>query len=414
MKLPVCLVAVVAILCSAAFAAPESPNVIAPYGILVEARTGTVLWAHNPDEQRPMASTTKIMTALLVLESGRLGDIVQVSPNAAKVAESSLNLKTGEHLTLDDLLHGIIMRSANDACVAAAEHLSGSTEAFVEVMNARAAQLGCKHTHYVNPNGLNAAGHYSSARDLAIITRAALKYPEFREIVSTPDYTIERDINKYDRGLKARDHWFLTHFPGADGVKTGYTRQAGHCFVGSATRNGMQLISVLMRSPNIKKETCTLLDWGFKNYRGGYAVKSGRVLGQAKVSGGSLSTVSIAAAEPAYVVIPRTAGHVSVELPSVRIGAPFKAGQKVGRARMVCDGLVVGHFDLITLGSVDVSPGRKAARTAAIGIGVLAGGVGIGATAKTYRRRRRRLAARRRGSDSRRARDREREGSLPR
>lgn len=414
MKLPVCLAVAAALLCPSAISAPDPPDILAPSGILVDAKTGTVLWAHNPDEKRPMASTTKIMTALLVLESGRIGETVQVSPTAAKVAESSLNLKTGEHLTLDDLLHGIIMRSANDACVVAAEHLSGTADKFVDLMNARALQLGCRHTHYMNPNGLNAQGHFSSARDLATITRAAFKYPEFREIVSTPDYTIERDINKYDRGLKARDHWFLTSFPGADGVKTGYTRQAGHCFVASATRNGLQLISVLMHSPSIKKETCALLEWGFKNYRGGYAVKPGRALGVAHVSGGSKASVPLGAAARTFVVLPRSAGRVSLEVPDLRIDAPVKTGAKIGRAALTCDGAVVGRVDLVTLGGTDISFARKAGRTTAIGAGILVGGVVIGATAKNYRRRRRRVPARRRGTDQRRARDREREGSLPR
>jgi len=408
------MAAVAATLCLSGYAAPVPPRVLAPSGILVDARSGTVLWAHNADVQRPMASTTKIMTALLVLESGRLGDTVVVSPTAAKVAESSLNLKTGEHLTLNDLLHGIIMRSANDACVVAAEHLSGSAGQFVEVMNLRAAQLGCRHTHFVNPNGLNAPGHYSSARDLATITRAAMRYPEFREIVSTPDYTIERDINTFDRGLKARDHWFLTHFPGADGVKTGYTRQAGHCFVGSATRNGFQLISVVMHSPNVKKETCALLEWGFKNFRGGCAAKPGKAIGFAAVSGGGVSSVPVGVAEKAFVAVPKTAGRVSLTIPRIQVSAPVKAGARVGRASLVCDGMPVGRVDLVSLGAVEISTGRKAARASAIGLVIVLGGLGLGATAENYRRRRRRVAARRRGSYPRRARVREREDSLHR
>lgn len=386
-----------------------APDILSPSGILVEAKTGTVLWAHNPDAQRPMASTTKIMTALLVLESGRLLDTVQVSPDAAKVAESSLNLKPGEHMTMDDLLHGIIMRSANDACVVAAEHLDGSVAAFVARMNARAVQLGCKHTHFANPNGLHQKGHYSTARDLATIARAAMAYPEFRKIVSTPDYTIERDINKYDRGLKARDHWFLTNYDGADGVKTGYTRQAGHCFVASATRGGFQLVSVLMHSPNIKKETRALLDWGFANFRGGVAAKAGRPLAESPVSGGSAATVSVGVAAAAYVVVPKDAGPVGVQTVLDPVRAPVRAGQKLGRAVLVSDGGEVGHEDLIALSAVDISLFRKAGRVAIIVLLVGLGGVVVGTTAKTARRRRRRLAARRRGLDPRRARVRERE-----
>ena len=390
------------------------PRVLSPAGILVEAKTGTVLWAHNPDASRPMASTTKIMTALLVLESGRLGETVQVSQNAVKVAESSLNLKLGEHMTMDDLLHGIIMRSANDACVVAAEHLDGSVGAFVARMNSRAAQLGCKHTHFANPNGLQQKGHYSSARDLATMARAAMEYPEFRDIVSTPDYTIERDINRHDRALKARDHWFLTHYEGADGVKTGYTRQAGHCFVASATRGGFQLVSVLMHSPNIKKETCALLDWGFANYRGGVAAKPGRPLAEAHVTSGSAAAVPVGVAASAYVVVPMDAGAVRVQPVLTPVRAPVQTMQVVGHALLVSDGRAVGHIDLIAMNSVDISLLRKAGRVAIIVLLVGLGGVAVGSTAKITRRRRRRLAARRRGLDPRRARVREREDVYPR
>ncbi|HEY3414347.1 MAG TPA: D-alanyl-D-alanine carboxypeptidase family protein [Armatimonadota bacterium] len=410
-------VSALAVLLSAVTSArpqPAPPDILSPAGILVEAKTGKVLWAHNPDQQRPMASTTKIMTALLVLESGRLNETVQVSAKAAKVAESSLNLKMGEHLTMDDLLHGIIMRSANDACVVAAEHLDGSVGAFVAQMNARAAQLGCKHTHFANPNGLQATGHYSTPRDLATMARAAMAYPVFRDIVSTPDYTIERDINKYDRGLKARDHWFLTHYEGADGVKTGYTRQAGHCFVASATRGGFQLISVLMHSPNIKKETRALLDWGFANYRGGVAAKPGRPLAEATVTSGSAASVPVGVASPAYAVVPKDAGAVLVQPEFKPVRAPVTAGQVVGRAVLVADGRAVGHVDLIALNEVDLSPWRKAGRVAVVVLSLGLGGAIVGTASKVARRRRRRLSARRRRPDPRRARVREWDDVYPR
>jgi serine-type D-Ala-D-Ala carboxypeptidase (penicillin-binding protein 5/6) len=397
-----------------AIGTPAPPDVLSPAGILVDAQTGTVLWAHNPDERRPIASTTKIMTALLVLESGRLDETIQVSPAASKVEESSLNLKPGEHMTLNDLLHGIIMRSANDACVAAAEHVDGSVVAFVNRMNARATELGCGNTRYRNPNGLHENGHYSSARDLAIIARAAMQFPMFRDIVRTPDYTIERDKNKYDRALKARDYWFLTHFPGADGIKTGYTRQAGHCFVGSATRDGLQLISVLLHSPNIKKETCTLLDWGFRNFRGCLAVQRGSELGRVGVEGGAQGSVAVQAMAPVFVVLPKMAEPVRIVIEGRRVVAPVKVGQSVGTVRVVSNGRVIREVDAVAMNAVDISFFRKARRAALVVLLLGLGGWIVGATAKTNRRRRRRIAARRRGSDSRRSRVPEREDGVTR
>ncbi|HLJ55088.1 MAG TPA: D-alanyl-D-alanine carboxypeptidase family protein, partial [Chthonomonadaceae bacterium] len=211
--------------------------------ILIDASSGQVLYEMNADVERPMASTTKIMTALLFCEAVPDDAIVTASERACKVRDSSLHLKLGEKVKAHDLLRAILMRSANDGCVAAAECAAGSESAFVDRMNARAAQLGALHTHFMNPHGLHDPNHYTTARDLATIGRAAMQVPRIEEVVRTEKTRIDRSINKQDITMRNHSH-FLGHYPGADGIKTGWTIPAGHCYVGSATINGWRLISV--------------------------------------------------------------------------------------------------------------------------------------------------------------------------
>ena len=182
--------------------------------------------------------------------------------------ESSLHLAPNEQLTLEDLLYGMLLRSANDTPVAGAYYLYGSVPKFVNMMNYEAAnEIGCHDTHFVTPNGLYAPGHYSSAFDLALIARYGTKhFPVFNEIVKTPMHEITRSVHKGDVYVKNTASTFLKVFPGADGIKTGYVSQAGHCFVGSATRNGWRLISVALDSPTCRSDVMQMLSYGFANY----------------------------------------------------------------------------------------------------------------------------------------------------
>jgi D-alanyl-D-alanine carboxypeptidase (penicillin-binding protein 5/6) len=403
-------VALLALSTACAIGAPAPPAVHARGAILEDAATGAVLWQSHADTPRPMASTTKIMTGLLVAEHDHLGETVTVSPTAAAVGESSLHLKAGETLTLHDLLYGILLRSANDGCVAAAEHISGTEAAFVQRMNDKAAALGCRHTHFVNAYGLHDPNHYTTPRDLAAIARAALQDPVLREIVGTPTYTIERSINKYDPHLKARDYSFLTHYPGAEGVKTGYTRQAGHCFVGTARRGGFQLVSVVLHSPNFNKETAALLDWGFKNFRGGVAVKAGEDLGDVRVAGGRAARVAAVAAQAVSITVPINAPRVRADLGALSVRAPIKAGQALGFAPLMSGGKQVGRVAVAASNAVGISIWSLIGRLAGGALLLMVIGVILGAIAENSRRRRRRLAARSRRPDPRGSREGERQG----
>ncbi|MGB9826330.1 MAG: D-alanyl-D-alanine carboxypeptidase family protein, partial [Desulfofundulus sp.] len=210
----------------------DPPRVTADAAVLMDATTGQVLYAKNAHQPRPPASTTKILTALLAIEGGKLDQVVTVSPGAAAVGESSMHLFPGQHLTLEQLLYGALLRSGNDACVAIAEHIAGSEANFVLLMNQKARQLGARDSHFCNPHGLPARGHLSSAYDLALLTRYALKNPTFKSLVSTRYHGFSTPPwGEYHLHNTNRLLW---SYQGADGVKTGTTSEAGMCLVASA------------------------------------------------------------------------------------------------------------------------------------------------------------------------------------
>ena len=202
---------------------------------VIEAETGRVLYAVNENVQLPMASTTKVMTALVAIENGQLSDLVTAGENAYGVPGTSIYLEKGESLTLEQLIYGLMLASGNDAAVAIAEHVGGSVGGFCALMNARAASLGCVNTHFVTPHGLPAADHYTTALDLCRIAQAAMEQPFFRRVVSTQRATIPWKNHPGDRVLNNKNR-LLSTYPGALGIKTGYTKAAGRCLVFAAER----------------------------------------------------------------------------------------------------------------------------------------------------------------------------------
>ena len=222
-------------LCLPARAANFSGSVSARSAILVDAQTGRVLYEKNADEQSLIASTTKIMTGLLVCEAGELEREISVPPEAAGVEGSSLYLKAGERITVRELLYGLMLRSGNDAAVALAIATAGSMEAFVGRMNEKAQALGLTNTHFENPNGLDGEVHYSTARDLAKLSVCAMQNETFRAVVSSKNFT--------ENGRSFTNHnKLLWRVDGADGIKTGYTKRAGRILAGSAVRDGRRLV----------------------------------------------------------------------------------------------------------------------------------------------------------------------------
>lgn len=250
---------------SLAFAYGKEFETSAQSAIVMERSSERTLYAKNCDERLPIASTTKIVTALTVINNANLDDVVEIPAEACGIEGSSIYLRAGEHLTVRELLYGLMLRSGNDAAVALALHTAGSIERFAKMMNDTAHKLELKNCHFVNPHGLHDDNHYCSASDLAVITCEALNNSDFCEIVSSKSYRISNEGYDYDRVLINKNK-LLSSCDGADGVKTGYTKKAGRCFVGSATRNGMQVVVVVLNCGPMFEETANMLDAAFANY----------------------------------------------------------------------------------------------------------------------------------------------------
>ncbi len=243
-----------------AFAA--EPSVSAVSAVLIEAETGTVLYAKNAEEQRAMASTTKIMTAILTIEAGDLDREFTVDTYAIMTEGTSMGLREGDIVSRRDLLYGILLPSGNDAANAASVSVSGSMSAFVEKMNEKAEELGLKNTHFATPSGLDADGHYTTAHDLADLTAYAMRNEVFREIVSCKSKQVEFGNPPYKRTLY-NSNKMLTRYDGAIGVKTGFTDNARRCLVSAAERNGVTLIAVTLNDGDDWNDHTRMLDYGF-------------------------------------------------------------------------------------------------------------------------------------------------------
>ncbi|MBO8170638.1 MAG: D-alanyl-D-alanine carboxypeptidase [Bacillaceae bacterium] len=243
----------------------EPPEISARAAAMIDVESGRILYDKNADQPLPIASITKIMTAIVALEQADPEETVVVPRIAEGVEGSSIYIKTGEKYKLLDLLYGLMLRSGNDAAVAIAYHVGGSVDGFVFLMNRKAEELGMKNTHFVNPHGLHDDEHYSSARDMAILTSYALKNPLFQEIVKTRVKHIDWPGQDWDRRLINKNK-MLKYYKGADGVKTGYTRKAKRTLVSSATRNGVQLATVTLNDPDDWNDSMNLLDWGFETF----------------------------------------------------------------------------------------------------------------------------------------------------
>lgn len=261
-------------------AEPEPLFTHARAAALIDVESGRILYSSSGDNRMLIASLTKIMTAIVAIEHGKLSDEVKAGPNAVGKEGSSIYLRNGEEMSLHNLLYGLMLRSGNDAATAIAEHVGGSEEGFVYLMNQKAEWLGLKNTHFMNPHGLDHKDHYSSANDLAVITAYALKNSVFKDIVKTRTKTVPNTIDPWDHKWTNKNK-MLAMYDGADGVKTGYTKQALRCLVSSATRNGQQLAAVTLNDGDDWADHRKLLDWGFQHYPLKQIVQEGqRIEGQ--------------------------------------------------------------------------------------------------------------------------------------
>lgn len=257
-----------------ALAAPPGMQTNAESAALVDVASGRLLVSKNGDKQMRIASLTKIMTAIVAIEHGTLSDPVKVSDKAAGKEGSSIYLRTGEEMSLENMLYGLMLRSGNDAATAIAEHVGGSLEGFVHLMNEEARLIGMTNSQFKNPSGLDEEGHYSTANDMAKLTAYALRNPVFRDIVKTKTKKAPNPNESWDYSW-ANKNKMLSIYEGADGVKTGYTKLAKRCLVSSATRNGQQLAAVTLNDPDDWLDHRKLLDYGFRYYPLEYIVQKG-------------------------------------------------------------------------------------------------------------------------------------------
>ena len=346
MKKTLFCLAMLALLLPAAGALGEAKS-----EILIEAKTGRVLYENNAHEALPMASTTKIMTALVALENGNLADPVTAGKNAYGVPGTSIYLGLGEQLTLEQMLYGLMLASGNDAAVAIAEHIGGSIEEFCRMMTERASEIGCENTVFVTPHGLPAEGHHTTAWDLALIAREAMGNPTFREIVSTQRATLPWADHEYDRVLTNKNK-LLSTYAGALGVKTGYTKAAGRCLVFAAERDGLELIGVVLNCPDWFDEAAALLDKGFDNWQMVTVFSAGETVREIPVTGGVGDTVRVVAQSDVSAPVPDIAWpDLLLDLPA-SLAAGVEKGQVIGTAWLTDQGRVLTTVPLIAAESV--------------------------------------------------------------
>ncbi|MCK8486293.1 D-alanyl-D-alanine carboxypeptidase [Paenibacillus sp. MBLB2552] len=293
-------------------AAPAAPSIHAQAAAVIDVTSGRLLYSQHGDEPLPIASLTKIMTAIVAIEHGKLSDTVTVGRNAFAKEGSSIYLHLGEEMSLENMLYGLMLRSGNDAASAIAEHVGGSEEGFVYLMNEKAKLLGLTHTHFQNPHGLDAKGHYSTANDLAKLTSYALKNPLFKEIVRTPSKTAPNPNDPWDYKWLNKNK-MLRFYDGADGVKTGYTKIAKRCLVSSATRSGQQLAVVTLNDGDDWNDHRKLLDYGFANYPLTTLIGEGQMIENGLITG----------AEFKYALTSEEAGQIErrLKLTTARTGS---------------------------------------------------------------------------------------------
>ncbi len=322
----------------------EPDGLSARSAVLMDAASGRLLFEKNGFERLPMASTTKIMTAILVIENCSMGDTVTVSPVASGVEGSSLWLEIGEELTVGQLLLGLMLKSGNDAAVALAEHTAGSVDAFVAMMNKRAAELGMFNTHFETPNGLDGDAHYTTARDMAVMARHALTLPKFREIAATKTASIPWRGREWDRSLKNHNK-LLWQYEGCTGIKTGFTKKAGRCLVSSAVRDGRELIAVTLNAPDDWNDHAKMLDHGFEDFETAVLAKEGQIWDRITLDS---EEIGLVCAEDFAVSLPLGRGaDVEYSFEPGDMSLPIIKGRPLARLYMSWEGDLLGEVDLL-------------------------------------------------------------------
>jgi len=344
-------------------------KIVGEAAVLMEMHTGKILWQRNKDLSMAPASTTKIMTALIVLERNKLSDITIVPAEATSATGGTAKLQKNERLAIEQLLFAMLIGSANDAAVTLAKHTGGSVAKFVGMMNNKARGLGALQSSFRNPTGLPEKGHVTTARDLAVITRAALQHPEFRRIVAAKQHPWK---SAEWQGTLKNSNDLLDNYPGAIGVKTGSTREAGFCLVGAAARGTETFIAVILKSSEkaVWEDARILLDHGFRNFSAMSLVEPGKTILTSKVDG---KKVAIAAAAPAHYVGPTNDGRPpQMQIALDELALPIAKGEIVGEAVFRKGDKELARVDLISRVAVQRRPFDLSRILAAAGAVLLA------------------------------------------
>ena len=324
------------------------PSLSARSAAVIECTSGEIVFAKNEDERLPMASTTKIMTALTVISTCRLSDTVTVPKEACGIEGSSVYLREGECFTVEELLYALMLASANDAATALAIHAKGSVEAFAEEMNRQAEALGLSDTHFTNPHGLNDKDHYTTAKELAIISAHAAKNETFRKICSTKKTVIRRDSKESAR-LLTNHNKMLSLYDGAFGIKTGFTKISGRCLVSGAEKNGLSFIAVTLNAPDDWNDHKAMLDLAFSLYEKRVLLKKGELSITLPLVGSLQSSVLCTNTEDICVIVPRGLSDIEriVEIKRFEF-APIDKGERVGRIIFKYKGKIIAQAAILT------------------------------------------------------------------
>ncbi len=346
-RLLACFLALILLFPLALPCSAKALSVSAKSALLMDATTGQVLYQKNAFVRLPMASTTKIMTAIVAIESFDLEKEIEISPDATGIEGSSIYLYPKERLTMEALLYALLLESANDAATAIAIAVAGSNEAFAEKMNEKAQALGLCDTHFENPHGLDSSEHYTTAYDLAKLASYALSNETFQKICST--YKMKIPLNT-DEGVRVLvNHNKMLHlYEGAVGVKTGFTKKSGRCLVSAAKRDGLLLVAVTLSAPDDWNDHKAMLDFGFSRYTRDTYAEKGRYAVSLPVVNGKKETLTAVNSDTLAATLKREHGEVTCRIEAPRfLYAPVNEGDIVGRIICVCDGKEIASCDLI-------------------------------------------------------------------
>lgn len=321
---------------------------------VINALTGDVVFSKNMNKRHAMASTTKIMTAIIALENCGMDEVITVSANAAAQEGSAAYISENNQIYMKDMLYGLMLNSGNDAAMAIAEHVAGDAEKFADLMNEKALEMGLRDTHFVNPSGLDDPEHFTTAGELALIARYALSNQDFREIVSTQTYQAQ-PINSEEKLYFSNHNKMLSLYDGAVGVKTGFTKATGRCLVSAAERDGMEFIAVTLGDSNDWNDHMEMLDYAFSEYYPKKVIEEGMKVKIADIDGNMYEMV---AAED-FIVPFKEHDRISVDIISHianNLQAPINAGEKVGYIEVLYNGNSIGNVDIISSSDImDIS-----------------------------------------------------------